>query len=89
MTLFGSSARLIRLTTSHALPISVGTSSASPSRVAPWQAVIEPPYFNVTSEISRLQADPARPGLVVEPLLPDPDVDLHEVVRPRLVGPFV
>ena len=56
MMLFGSSARLTRLTTSQALPISVGTSSASPARVAPWQAVIEPPYFRLTSAISRLQA---------------------------------
>jgi hypothetical protein len=48
MTLFGSSAYLIRLTTCQALPISAGTSSASPARVAPWQAVIEPPYFSVT-----------------------------------------
>ena len=46
----------MRLTTSQELPISVGTSSASPSRVAPWQAVIEPPYFSATSAISRLQA---------------------------------
>ena len=55
MTLLGSSASLIAFTTSQAPPISVGTSSASPARVAPWQAVIEPPYFRLTSAISRLQ----------------------------------
>ena len=55
MTLLGSSARLIAFTTGQALPISVGTSSASPARVAPWQAVIEPPCLSDTSAISRLQ----------------------------------
>ena len=55
MMLLGSSVRLIVLTTCHAEPISVGTSSASPSRVAPWQAVIEPPLLIDTSAISRLR----------------------------------
>src|SRR5215211_9563474 len=32
-----------------------------------------------------LEVDPAGPGLVVEFLLPDPDVDLGEVVAPGLV----
>ena len=62
MTLFGSSARLIAFTTGHALPISVGTSSASPSRVAPWQAVIEPPYFERHLGDLALAAHPGLPS---------------------------
>src|SRR5690606_7031248 len=60
MMLFGSSAALIFIITSKPPPISTGTSSASPSRVAPWQAVMDPPWSSATWAISRLQLTQSR-----------------------------
>ena len=48
MMLFGSSIRLTFFITSQPPPISSGTSSASPTRVVPWQLLMEPPYFSDT-----------------------------------------
>ena len=84
MTLFGSSTRLTFFITSKPPPSSCGTRSTSPARQEPWQALIEPPCANRHRGDVALGLHPGLPRLVVEPLLPDADVDLGEVVAPRL-----
>src|SRR4026207_2243664 len=86
MMLLVPTTRLIFFMTSQPPPISCGTSSASPARVVPWQLLIEPLVLQRHLCGPVLEPDPRRPVVVVELLLPDADVDLGEIVTPRLIG---
>ena len=84
MTLFGSSARLIVFITSQPPPSSIGTRSTSPARTRRGRRRSSRRPRSTTARDLALRVDPGGPGLVVEPLLPDADVDLRQVVAPRL-----
>src|ERR671912_48192 len=60
MMLLGSSIRLSLSIRSNWPPSSAGTSSTSPSRVAPWQAEMDPPASSDTWVISRFMSVQAR-----------------------------